>query len=201
MMNLTEILAQFFVVAITAVAAENAVFSRALTTSRQLLFAEKKEEILLFGGIVTAMTTLSGMISFLVNYFGRPAGVSFHLRAVGFVAGIALVYIGTSLYLREKQPELYKKLKSAMGLAAFNSAVLGSLLLSALQNYSFLNTLGYGLGTGVGLTLAVILVQAGRRNLELSQVPRAFRGLPITLVYIGILSLAVYGLVGHQLPA
>ena len=73
------------------------------------------------------------------------------------------------------------------------------ILAANLQN-SLSSTLGYGIGTGIGYMLALLLIYFGRRRLELIALPRAFKGLPILLLYIGLISLAVYGMIGHQLP-
>ena len=48
--------------------------------------------------------------------------------------------------------------------------------------------------------LAVIIVGYGLTRLEYCRVPKIFRGVPIALIYLGLLSLAFYGLIGHQLP-
>jgi len=65
---------------------------------------------------------------------------------------------------------------------------------------SLASWLGYAFGTGIAFFLASILVFEGTRKLKGSHIPEAFRGLPATLIYIGILSLAFYGLIGHKLP-
>ena len=52
----------------------------------------------------------------------------------------------------------------------------------------------------LGFGLAVIIVGYGLTRLEYCRVPKIFRGVPIALIYLGLLSLAFYGLVGHQLP-
>ena len=84
--------------------------------------------------------------------------------------------------------------------AAFSCAVLGTILIAFSGGYGFVKTVGFAFGSGIGYTAALLLVREGRRRIALSDVPRAFRGLPIMLLYIGILSLAIYGLIGHQLP-
>ena len=58
-------------------------------------------------------------------------------------------------------------------------------------------SLGFGLGSGLGFILAVLMVTEAQRKLRGRSVPEAFRGLPITLIYIGILALAIYGFTGH----
>ena len=55
-----------------------------------------------------------------------------------------------------------------------------------------------GLGSGVGYLLAVLLVTEAQHRLRSKAIPSAFRGLPITLVYIGVLALAIYGFTGHS---
>ena len=54
------------------------------------------------------------------------------------------------------------------------------------------------LGSGLGYVLAVLLVTEARHRLRSKAIPKAFRGLPITLVYIGVLALAIYGFTGHS---
>ena len=73
---------------------------------------------------------------------------------------------------------------------------LRPLLVAASQNYNLLQSIGFGFGSGVGYLVAVLVVDEGRRRLRSKDIPHIFRGLPSVLIYIGILSLAIYGLVG-----
>ena len=57
--------------------------------------------------------------------------------------------------------------------------------------------MGFAIGSGLGYVLAVQVVAEGQRKLDHARVPEMFRGLPVTLLYIGILALAIYGLTGH----
>lgn len=87
--------------------------------------------------------------------------------------------------------------RTQLPLAATNSSVLGTLLICANQNYTMLQSVAFGLGSGVGYLVAVFIVDEGRRRLRSKDVPSIFQGLPASLIYIGILSLAIYGLLGH----
>ena len=82
--------------------------------------------------------------------------------------------------------------------AALNSCVLGTVLVERTQNFTLMQSLGFGLGSGVGYLLAVLLVTEAQHRLRSKAIPSAFRGLPITLVYIGVLALAIYGFTGHS---
>ena len=59
-----------------------------------------------------------------------------------------------------------------------------------------ISKVSFGFGSGVGYLVAVLVVDEGRRRLRSKDIPHIFRGLPSVLIYIGILSLAIYGLVG-----
>ena len=83
-------------------------------------------------------------------------------------------------------------------LAALNSGVLGTVLVERTQSFTLGQSLGFGLGSGLGYVLAVLLVTEARHRLRSKAIPKAFRGLPITLVYIGVLALAIYGFTGHS---
>jgi len=72
--------------------------------------------------------------------------------------------------------------------------------LSASQNFVLTQTLGYAVGSALGYTVAIFVIYYARKRLAISAVPRSFRGLPILLIYLGLLSLALYGLIGHNLP-
>ena len=85
-------------------------------------------------------------------------------------------------------------------MACFNTAVIGAALIAVQGILTFTHVLGFAVGSAIGFSIALFLVEEGQRVLSLRQIPKAFRGLPITLLYIGILSLAFYGLIGHQLP-
>jgi electron transport complex protein RnfA len=113
---------------------------------------------------------------------------------------ISAVYVVAYQLMKLLPKTFQSRFGSFLSLAIFNCAVFGSIMLSSAQMLNFAKYVGFGFGTGVGFTIAYLMVSEGRRRLELSSVPRAFRGFPITLMYIGILSLAFYGLTGHQLP-
>ena len=71
-------------------------------------------------------------------------------------------------------------------------------LAARTQSFTLGESLGFGLGSGLGYVLAVLLVTEARHRLRSKAIPKAFRGLPITLVYIGVLALAIYGFTGHS---
>ena len=71
-------------------------------------------------------------------------------------------------------------------------------LVERTQSFTLEQSMGFGLGSGLGYLLAVMLVTEADHRLRSEAIPEAFRGLPITLVYVGVLALAIYGFTGHS---
>ena len=78
------------------------------------------------------------------------------------------------------------------------SGVLGTVLVERTQSFTLEQSMGFGLGSGLGYLLAVMLVTEAQNRLRSRAIPEAFRGLPVTLIYIGVLALAIYGFTGHS---
>jgi len=76
---------------------------------------------------------------------------------------------------------------------------VGTVLLTNYQGMTLLQSIGFGLGSSVGYLFAMLLITEGDRKIAHDRVPESLRGLPITLVYISVLALAVYGLTGHAI--
>ena len=87
--------------------------------------------------------------------------------------------------------------QAQLTLGGCSTAVLGTLLICANQNYTMLQSVAFGLGSAIGYVFIIFIVREGRRRLRSKDVPSIFQGLPSSLIYIGVLSLAIYGLVGH----
>ncbi|MBC8570425.1 Rnf-Nqr domain containing protein [Zongyangia hominis] len=192
---------QFFLMALVAVFTENAIFTRALGASRALIELRSSRSTVLFGAVLTAITFLSSLLCYPANIFLRKLPYYLYLEPLVFVFCIGAVYAVIHLLMSRFLPKAYKRVSKMLPMATFNSALLGAILVALHQSFDLPKTLGFGLGTGIGFTFAALLICEGQKRMELSRLPRSFRGLPATLLFIGILSLAFYGLIGHQLPS
>ena len=181
---------KLLMIAFTAAMVENAIFSRALVT-RKMLFLKNREEILTFSAVITLMTVISGVICYAADsLLLYPQGVSIYIRSALYVLIMAA---------SRKAGEWYARAKNVLLMAGYNVAVLGTILLCSFNRYNLWERMFYFVGTGVGVTLALVLLDVANQNIAMSRVPRIFRGLPILLLYIGVLSLAFYGLIGHPI--
>ena len=195
----------FFTAAVAAVFVENTIFTRALGTSRMLMAVKSPKTMLKFSILLTFITTVSGAIAYYANLIIRGLWFRLYIEPLVFSAILILVFFITSVVLYFIFPNTYRKMSKILLLAVFNCAALGAILLPAHNSVfsaevSFSSWIGFSFGTGVAFFMASVLVLEGTRKLKGTQVPAAFRGLPATLIYIGILSLAFYGLIGHELP-
>lgn len=190
-----------FLYAMIAIFLENTIFSRAIGTSTSLFVVRKKFNIFAFGGIMTCIITVSS----LITYFVRPLLVNlkyqYYITPAVYVAVVGIVYILALIFAGTSVKKYQKNILRIIHVSAFNCAVLGALMLSSnIENLSLGGFLGFGIGSGIGFTFATFLVDIAYERLSSENVPNAFRGFPITLIYIGIVSLAIYGLIGHELP-
>ena len=193
--------AVFFSYALLAIFAQNAVFTRALGVSRMVqLVGDDRTSSALFGMMLCITQVLVAPAAFFAGrWFIAPLDNRAQLRPLVYIASIAVVCLAEHLvlWLLRSLPRRAQLLR-IVPLAALNSGVLGTVLVERTQTFTLGQSLGFGLGSGLGYVLAVLLVTEARHRLRSRAIPKAFRGLPITLVYIGVLALAIYGFTGHS---
>ena len=185
-----------------AAAVENVIFTRALGSGQLIIETDRPRGMITLSALLTAMMTVSALLCtpvkalsdliFQNTYIGRP---------VTMAAVISLVYALVCLLFRFVSPRTYRRIASRLAFAAFNGALLGCVIIMQDRGYDIVEQLGYALGGAIGFILAIIIVREGERRIAISRVPKAFRGYPATLIYLGLVSLAVFSLLGHKLPA
>ena len=189
-----------FSYALLAVFAQNAVFTRALGVSRLVqLVGDDRTSSWLFGMQLCITQILVTPFAWYAGSRIAPLANRAQLRPLVYIASIAVVCLAEHLvlWLLRSLPRRAQLLR-IVPLAALNSGVLGTVLVERTQTFTLGESLGFGLGSGIGYVLAVLLVTEARHRLRSKAIPKAFRGLPITLVYIGVLALAIYGFTGHS---
>ena len=192
--------AVFFNYALLAVFAQNAVFTRALGVSRLVqLVGDDRTSSWLFGMQLCITQILVTPFAWYAGSRIAPLANRAQLRPLVYIASIAVVCVleHAVLWLAKGLPHRSALLR-IVPLAGLNSCVLGTVLVERTQSFTLGQSLGFGLGSGLGYVLAVLLVTEARHRLRSRAIPKAFRGLPITLVYIGVLALAIYGFTGHS---
>jgi Na+-translocating ferredoxin:NAD+ oxidoreductase subunit A len=140
--------------------------------------------------------TLSAATTWMVQHWMlAPLGLD-HLRTLTFILVIAVVVQFTESVMRRQAPLLYRVLGIFLPLITTNCAVLGVALLNVQAARGLLEAITLGLGAALGFGLVLILFAAMRERLDASDVPAAFRGVPIALVTAGLMALAFMGFAG-----
>ena len=189
----------FFSYAVLAIFAQNAIFTRGLGVSRLVqLVGDDRTSSGWFALMLCVTQVLVAPLAFFAGGQIAPLENRAQLRPLVYLACIALVCLFEYLVLRLVKGPRSGLLIRILPLAALNSCVLGTVLVERTQSFTLGQSLGFGLGSGLGYLLAVMLVTEAKNRLRSRAIPAAFRGLPITLVYIGVLALAIYGFTGHS---
>ena len=114
------------------------------------------------------------------------------------IAVIAAMIQILEMVLNKFMPALYNTLGIYLPLLTVNCAILGASLFMVQRDYTFVESVAYGLGAGVGWALAIVALAGLREKMKYSDIPEGLQGLGITFVTTGLISLAFIGLAGIQ---
>ena len=192
-----EILTTIVSAAMVSIFVQNAIFERAFGSNVVIYASRKESHVIGFTVAITAMTTVASAVSFFLDGLVRPLKFGWLFMPLIYVAVISILYILALMFLWRVFPKLYAKIRKYAHLAVFNCTVIGALFLNSNYGDDIWTYIGYGFGTGIGFFLASLLLNIAHEKLDSDKIPKAFRGYPIMLIYIGIISLAFYALVGY----
>ena len=199
MSEVLHLLGVFFSYAVMAIFAQNAIFTRGLGMSRLVqLVGDERTSSWWFALMLCITQVLVAPLAFYAGSLIAPLPNRAQLRPIVYLACVAVVCLFELLILKLARGPRSGQLIRILPIAAVNSGVLGTVLVERTQSFTLGQSLGFGLGSGLGYLLAVMLVTEARHRLRSRAIPSAFRGLPITLIYIGVLALAIYGFTGHS---
>ena len=199
MSDVLHLVGVFFSYAVLAIFAQHAVFTRSLGVSRLVqLVGDERTSSWWFALMLCITQVLVAPLAYFAGSFIAPLPNRAQLRPVMYLTCIAAVCLFELLVLKLAKGPRSGQLIRILPVAAVNSGVLGTVLVERTQSFTLEQSLGFGLGSGLGYLLAVMLVTEAQNRLRSRAIPEAFRGLPVTLIYIGVLALAIYGFTGHS---
>ncbi|MBN2315928.1 MAG: NADH:ubiquinone reductase (Na(+)-transporting) subunit E [Sedimentisphaerales bacterium] len=185
-----------FVVFISAIFTQNILLSYFLGLCPFIgVSREVKTSFGLGMAVIFVMTTTS-MLNWLAYHFVlEPLGLHF-FRFIMFIIIIAAFVQFVEMVIDRFSPTLYQRLGVFLPLITVNCAILGASLFMVIRDYSFVVTVGYGLGSGIGWFLAIIAMAGIRQRLCNPHIPRGLQGPGITLIIAGLMALAFIGFTG-----
>jgi electron transport complex protein RnfA len=181
---------------VSAVLVQNFVLYYFLGICPFLGVSKKIDSAFSMGLAVTFVMSITAVVSWLINNLILiPFGLDY-LQIVSFILVIASLVQLVEMFIRKISPPLYQALGIYLPLITTNCAIMGLALIAALNEYSFVETVIFGFGSGIGFTLAIVLIAGIREQLDLADVPEPLKGAGISLIIAGIMALAFNGFIG-----
>ncbi len=187
---------KLFELIIAASLINNFVFTRFLGLC--IFFGVSKKMDTAIGMSITfcAVMIISAAISWAVfKYIMVPLEITF-LKIIIFIGVVAAFVQSADTIMRKVSPAMYYKLGVYLALITTNCIIIAVPLINAGEGYNFIESLAFGLGSGLGFALALVIMASIREKLELAEVPRSFKGLPISFITAALIALAFTGFSG-----
>ncbi|MBR5459905.1 MAG: RnfABCDGE type electron transport complex subunit A [Clostridia bacterium] len=190
---------ELLLIAFAAIVTENFIFSRFMGICPFLGVSEKPSTAAGMGFAVMFVMTLSSALTWLVYHLVLIPNELEYLQTIAFILIIASLVQIIEMFLKKFVPVLYRALGVYLPLITTNCAVLGSALINIQKNYSFIESVTFGLTAAIGFTVAILIFAGVRARLRFAEPPKAFRGIPILLLSAGLIAMAFSGFSGISL--
>jgi len=156
---------------------------------------EIKTALGLGSAVVFVMTLTAGLNYLVYRYLLVPTGLQY-LQYIAFIVVIAATVQLVEMVIDRVSPPLYYALGIFLPLITVNCAIFGASLFLVIRQYTFVQSLAYGAGSGIGWCLAILAMAGLRQKMKRSRVHPALEGPGITVLIAGIMSLAFIGFSG-----
>ena len=193
---MSDVVSQLGLLLVSAVFVNNFVLARFLGVCPFLGVSKKVETAVGMSMAVMFVMTIASVVTWLVQKFILIPYQIEYLQTIAFILIIASLVQFVEMVVQKTSPILYQALGIFLPLITTNCAVLGVAILNIQKDYTFLSTTVHGFGAALGFGLALLLFAGLRERTELADVPESFKGVAITLITAGLLSLAFMGFSG-----
>ena len=196
-MTFSGVLARIVTLAMISIFMQNAIFDRAFGSNVAIYASRKEQHVLGFTAGITVITTLASIVTYFIDKPMLATEHGYYFMPLIYIGVIGVLYIAGLLITWKCFHKTYKEIRKYVHLAVFNCAVIGALFLNSNYCSDLPSYIGYGFGSGVGFFLACFMLNIAHEQLDSDKIPRLFRGYPIMMIYIGIVSLALNVLTGY----
>ena len=184
------------VILFAAIFTNNMILSNFLGMCSFIAISKEINTSLGLGQAVTFVITATTALNYLVYHYLL---VPFHLEYLRFIVFIIVIAAFVQLVemvLERYAPNLYYALGIFLPLITVNCAILGVSLFMVIRDYNFIQSLCFGLGSGLGWTVAILALAGIRKKISKNRIPHGLEGPGITLIIIGLMALAFTGFSG-----
>lgn len=193
----------------SAIFVENMALMLFLGMCTFLAVSKKVETAMGLGvAVIVVLTVTVPLNNLIYNYVLRDGALAWaglpdvdlsFLGLLCYIGVIAAVVQILEMFLDKYVPALYNALGIFLPLIAVNCAIFGGTLFMVERSYTFEESVVYGFGAGTGWALAIILLAGIREKMKYSDVPDGLKGLGITFVTVGLMSLGFMSFSGLSL--
>jgi len=185
-----------WIIVIAAIFTNNILLANFLGMCSFLACSRQIGTALGLGAAVIFVMTTTSALNYAVYHHLLVRLDLMHLQFIVFIAVIAAFVQFVEMFVERFSPRLYHALGIFLPLITVNCAILGASLFLVIRNYTFVQSVGFGFGAGVGWALAILLMAGLRQKMGYSDVPRPFRGVAIAMVITGVMAMAFMGFAG-----
>ena len=185
-----------FVIFFASIITSNMVLTNFLGMCSYLSVSSEYKTATGLGMAVTMVLTLTTVINWAVyHYVIVPLEIEY-LQYIIFIMVIAAVVQILEMIMDRYTPDLHAKLGIFLPLITVNCAIFGVTLFVVIRNYGFLQTLLFGIGSGLGWWLAINMLAAIREKMAKTKLPAGMSGTAISFIITGIMAMAFIGFSG-----
>ena len=190
---------EYLAIIFSAILVNNIVFAQFLGICPFIGVSKNLPSALGMGAAVTFVMAVATAVTWLLqHYVLMPLGLVY-IQTIAFILVIAVLVQMLEIVMKKTSPGLYAALGVFLPLITTNCAVLGIAIIVAQKDFGFVYSLVYAVATALGFALALTIMAGIRSQLELADVPRPMRGVPVALITAGILAMAFMGFAGIRL--
>lgn len=185
-----------FVIFIASIFTNNMILSNFLGMCSFIAVSNEIKTSLGLGQAVTFVLTFTTILNYFIYYnILVPLNLEY-LRFIVFIITIAAFVQLVEMVVERYLPNLYYALGIFLPLITVNCAILGVSLFMVIREYTFMQSIGFSLGSGIGWTLAIVALAGIKQRLKRASVPKGLEGPGITIIVIGLMALAFVGFSG-----
>ena len=181
---------------IGAVFAENLVLTGGLGSGQMFRTGKKPEHLTSYGILMSGFIITTSIITWPFSNLLGYGTLGIISRPIAFILVVSALYIALVLIMKKRFSARYEKISKIIKNSAFNCVVVACPYIISTRAYDLGQAVFFAIGASVGFMLAILFVSEVLKTISNEDMPKAFRGLPIALIYIGILSLALLGISG-----
>jgi electron transport complex protein RnfA len=183
---------EYILIIIGAVFVNNIVLSQFLGICPFIGVSGKVNTAIGMTGAVAFVMVIATIVTYLIQIILEKFGISF-MQTVTYILVIASLVQLVEIILKKVSPALYQALGIFLPLITTNCAILGVAILTFQKEFNLVEGVIYAFSNAIGFGLALITFSGIREQLDLADVPKEMKGVPIAFVIAGILAMAFMG--------